>query len=77
MSHELRRTREKLKLLEETPYIQWVLGDIIDLTLDYMFGEAPLTQIEKVQVMRKLKDKYQEFIKENSSTPLRQGKLRM
>lgn len=72
--NNLRRTREKLKILTETPYIQWVLGDCMELTLNILFGET-IEDVEKINVMKQLKEKYEKFIKENEGEDSVQGKL--
>lgn len=77
MEQDLRRTREKLKTMVETPHLHWILADLIDLLDEEYFGlESPwLGAREKAQLVERLKNRYEKFIKDNEKPVGRQGLL--
>lgn len=73
---ELRRTREKLKILTTTPYIQWILNDIIDAAADWFAG-WDMDDMSKIAISKELKEKYERFITDNTQPPPEQISLKM
>jgi hypothetical protein len=73
--NELRRTREKLHVLEETRYIGWVFSDLMDLFLETMDVKLEFDIADKTNVLINLKKRYEEFIKQNEKENSVQGEL--
>lgn len=67
MELDLKRTRDKLKTMAETPFLYWILGDLIevmakDLGYDNMVDN---TDQYKTQLVERLKNKYEDYIRDN------------
>ena len=74
MSNKLRRTKEKLKILTETPNINWVLFDVIEI-LEEFYDGIDSTNSERLDLIEQIREKYLRYIKENKKEELKQSKL--
>lgn len=76
MEHSVRRTREKLRVMVETPHLSWILGDMIDVLWEDLFGEEYKSNDGyKIQLVERLKNRYEKIIREAETIPPKQGNL--
>lgn len=73
MNNEVRRTRKKLELMDQEG-LYGVLFDLIDLLAETR-ELPPLDEQEKQQTITLLKQRYGQFIRNNTPNSLRQGEL--
>lgn len=72
----LRRTRQKLDTLLNTPYIQWVMGDLINIVVEDLEDEGcTYGEYDKAILIKKLKEQYELYIKNNENRGMHQGEL--
>ena len=74
MGQNLRRTREKLQTMLSTPHLSWILGDMIDTLYDDQDLE-PVENSYKIQLVERLKNRYEKIIREAEKIPPKQGNL--
>ena len=74
MSNKLRRTKEKLKILTETPNINWVLFDVIEI-LEEFYDGIDSTNSERLDLIEQIRKKYLRYIEEKKKEELNQSRL--
>lgn len=72
--HQLRRIRKKLELFEIEGFSS-ALGDIIDVMVEEGGGHIGMSEKGKEKLVKKLKEKYEKIIKDNSPVENKQQKL--
>lgn len=67
--NDIRRTRIKLKILEETPNIDWVLHDLIDEVDMLINGNTSAKNHERLLIINDLKMKYKMVLRQVPPDP--------
>lgn len=75
VTNEIKRTRKKLKLLENEEGVNWLLFDLIDEINKQMNEDEPVPESEKVKLIKQLTKKYQSFLKKNCPEDPKQTKI--
>lgn len=60
----------------ETPHMAWILGDMMDVIWEAIGGYgSEFTNKEKIQLVERLKNRYEKIIREAETIPPKQGNL--
>lgn len=74
INNDLRRTKLKLKMLEETEGLNWLLFDLIKQEVQKESSYVPDDE-DCLEIVEELKKGYKEYIKDHSPKDKKQAKL--